>query len=130
LPTQEHQVAFGVMEISGDQFQYFPCRGNILLTVAEYARAPCDPNRRIDDGFGCVSMSIASLDTENVAGQVKGPNLTTAIGKKLKRADRARCDLVDIVRRFIFSENFSTPAVFEIAPKAFLSDWAGEITVF
>jgi hypothetical protein len=67
-------------------------------------------------------MSVASLDAEDVTGQVKSCNLTTTIGEKLKGADRTRHDLVYIIRRFGFAENFCTPLVLKLAPKGFLSD--------
>jgi hypothetical protein len=70
---------------------------------------------------GCASISIVSLDTENITGQVEGSNLTAAVGEKLKRTDRTRNDLIDRFRRLGFSENFSPSALVKVGPKAFLA---------
>ena len=66
--------------------------------------------------------AIASLDAENITRQVKGSNLTTAIGEKIKRADRTQFDLVYMIRGFSFSENFCISLVLKLAPQGVLSD--------
>src|ERR1700746_3311093 len=112
-----------VMEISGNQFQQVLRRGDILLHIfTKYAPAFCDPNRGVDDSLGCKSMSVASLDAENITRQVKGSNLTRAIREKIKRGTRTPFDLVLIIRRVNFSENFRFLLGLKLAPQGFLSD--------
>src|ERR1700746_4080855 len=112
-----------VMEISGNQFQQVLRRGDILLHIfTKYAPAFCDPNRGVADSLGCKSMSVASLDAENITRQVKGSNLTTAIGEKIKRANRTQFDLVYIIRGFSFSEKFCISLVLKLTPKGLHSE--------
>jgi hypothetical protein len=82
-----------MFQISGEQFQHLIPESARLGKFGEYSLAFCNPNLRIEDCFGRGSVSVATLDPENVTRQMESPDLTATIEEKLKSPNGTRLDL-------------------------------------
>jgi len=60
------------------------CREPLQLTAAEHN------DLRIDDGFGCQPVHVASFEAEEVTGQVEAVDLAPAVADELEGSDEPR----------------------------------------
>jgi hypothetical protein len=65
-------------------------------------------------------MNFTVLDAEDIARQMKRADLPPTVAKALVRPNCALPYLVDVIRRFCFSNNLRTFAIFNLAPKSTL----------
>jgi hypothetical protein len=122
LAAQEKEVVFNVLKCSCDQVP--DVVGGRSVTFGEPSKkapARCDPDRRIDDRVGRKSMNCTVPDTEDIAWQMKRADLPPTVAKALVRPNCALPYLVDVIRRFCFSKNLRTFAIFNLAPKRTLA---------
>src|SRR5205807_29132 len=81
-----------------------------------HGAASHDHNHGITDRLGRELVLLADFKPENVAREIKGANLPTAVVEDLVSPHSAAGDLVDIFGGFVFAENFLIWAKCHLAP--------------
>src|SRR4029077_1444321 len=88
--------------------------GRVQQIACDQRAPPCyefqtltfyQPDLGVDDRFGCKAVNGSVLQTEDIAHQMKGANLTATVEEKLVASHCPKRHLIDIIGRLILSED-------------------------
>ena len=108
-------MVFNVLKSSGHQLPDIVRGWNVIVgDLGKKPPALRDPERGIDDCFGCKSMNGTVLQPKDVAHQMESANLATAVGEQLVAPHRAFDHLVHVFRGLRLAEDLGAAVVFEL----------------
>jgi len=106
LATEQEHVVFGMLQVVRSHAKEVSGDHGIVIGHQLEATPFDQAHRGFDDCFRREPVLAAVFQSKDIRGEVKGPDLATAVRKQLVASHRTNLDLIDVIRRLLFALDF------------------------